>query len=958
MAQFRTKARAVELLGKGQIADLPTAISELWKNGYDAYADALSCDLYMRGHKDISSPVFVLSDTGFGMSMNDVLNKWIVLGTDSKARGMELLSSEQRFGLAQRVPMGEKGIGRLSVSYLGSPMMMVTKKIDEKAVVLFFDWRILENYNLFVDDVNIPLMSLSNIDELSLMFETMRTELLANLDNDEVWADQEEMAGEIRKDISNVMLSRTLYDDVLERFDRMDYHGTSFIVFKPHEQLLELSNFNTNDDSDSLWEIRRSLGAMFNIFAHTPDFSTEFNIKNANGTYNIINDFFDQKDFEIADHYIKGHFDENGFFEGTVRVYKETFQYTFHPVRIPGKTPYGPFDLELGVIEGNQSNSLLNPEAYSLIDGKTSRFGGLYIYRDMFRVLPYGRVDYDFLKFEERRAKRMGDYFFRYNKMFGYIGITRENNRSLTDKAGREGFIENKAYREFKQDLIAFFIDIAKMFFATPEKDSDNARSKQQEGIRLRNEKMADIEKKNSLKARNEFMGRLRSNSEEIQQVKEEIANLKCELADAANDLNLSYERYKKLGDELDSKRSLLRRLKLKKPQRVNLTQRQNDLYDNYVGIYYSATELIIDCSTSMDDVRKRFNVNDLKTDFNNRQSIAVANIGKTMTSYKKRIDAFANNMNVILSDEQRDFTDKFKEQLNETITTLVTVEDYRNAITKVVETEEYIKDAIDERLRPFIEHLESLTLDVNDDILVAWYKEQKAKVEEKLEYTTTLAQLGISVEIIDHQFNVLYSQMATSMKILKQYVRNHSELEDTYHQMHNAFEHMEQNYKMLRPLYRSTQRRRTEFSGKSILDSINMFFKSKIEALNVEVTSNDDFDNLKFFTFESDFLSVFINIINNALYWLIPVSTRKIRIEYNPSNGLILIMNSGVPIPDADLGKIFTLFYTKRKDGRGIGLYLAQRSLSSNNYRIFASNAVEHNKLNGACFVISPENI
>lgn len=42
MAQFRTKARAVELLGKGQIADLPTAISELWKNGYDAYADKLT----------------------------------------------------------------------------------------------------------------------------------------------------------------------------------------------------------------------------------------------------------------------------------------------------------------------------------------------------------------------------------------------------------------------------------------------------------------------------------------------------------------------------------------------------------------------------------------------------------------------------------------------------------------------------------------------------------------------------------------------------------------------------------------------------------------------------------------------------------------------------------------------------------------------------------------------------
>lgn len=37
MANFRTKARAIDLLGRNQIADLPTAITELWKNGYDAY---------------------------------------------------------------------------------------------------------------------------------------------------------------------------------------------------------------------------------------------------------------------------------------------------------------------------------------------------------------------------------------------------------------------------------------------------------------------------------------------------------------------------------------------------------------------------------------------------------------------------------------------------------------------------------------------------------------------------------------------------------------------------------------------------------------------------------------------------------------------------------------------------------------------------------------------------------
>lgn len=127
MARFRTKARAIELLGKGQIADLPTAISELWKNGYDAYAGKLTCNLYLPGYKGNNFPFFTLTDDGSGMSEKDILEKWIVLGTDSKARGRSFLTEKERFGKPSRVPMGEKGIGRLSVAYLGSPMLMLTK---------------------------------------------------------------------------------------------------------------------------------------------------------------------------------------------------------------------------------------------------------------------------------------------------------------------------------------------------------------------------------------------------------------------------------------------------------------------------------------------------------------------------------------------------------------------------------------------------------------------------------------------------------------------------------------------------------------------------------------------------------------------------------------------------------------------------------------------------------------
>lgn len=953
MVQFRTKARAVELLGKGQIADLPTAISELWKNGYDAYADRLTCDLYMNGYKDIQAPIFVLSDTGTGMSEKDILEKWIVLGTDSKARGLDFLKQEERFGLEQRIPMGEKGIGRLSVSYLGSPMMMLTKKKGQTCQVLFFDWRILENYNLFVDDINIPLKEFGQEGFSSDDLFKMKKELLANLDNAEAWAEQEELAGNIMNDVLAVRLSKAVIDEILSSYQDTNAHGTTFIVFKPHEQLLELTRYNTTDESDSIWEIRRSLGALFNIFAYKPDFTTEFNVRDVNGVYNIINDFFDKKDFEEADHYIRGTFDENGFFEGTVRVYKKTFEYSFRPVRLPGKTPYGPFNLELGVIEGLPANSTLSSEAYAIMDGKTSRFGGLYIYRDKFRVLPYGRVDYDFLKFEERRNKRIGDYFFRYNKMFGYLGITRDANRNLTDKAGREGLIENKAYREFKHDLIEFFIDLAKTFFATPDKDADNARSEQQEEIRRRNEKMAEAEKRNIQQVRKAFMSELKNNTPEVQQLQSEVTDLQCRMARAANDIELSYERYKQLGEELDQKRSQLRRLQVRKSQRITLTERQTSIYNDYQNTYNQASAIISECSLRMDDVRKRFDISDLRNDFQNRQSIAIANIGRTVNGFRKNVANFSNRISELLDEEQHTFIDKYKGQVSENITAPVTAEDYRQAIAKIIQMEESIKDEIDERLRPFVSHLETLSLDVNDDVLMAWYKEQKAKVDEKLEQTSMLAQLGISVEIIDHEFNVLYSQMSTSLNQLQQYSKQHDEIWDTYWQLRNAFEHMEQNYKMLRPLYRSRRRQRTVFTGAYIKEKIELFFDKKIRELGVEITTNADFENYEFFTFESEMLSVFINIVNNALYWLIPVQNRKIRFEYRPENGVILIMNSGVPIPDQDLGRIFTIFFTRRKDGRGIGLYLAQQSLAAVGYRIFASNASEHNKLGGACFVI-----
>jgi hypothetical protein len=169
--QFRTKARAVDLLGKGQIADLPTAITELWKNGYDAYADNLKAEIYLPGYKGLKNPLFVMTDDGKGMSRKDIFEKWLVLGTDSKSRAtLEEKESEETLWKKPRIKAGEKGIGRLSVAFLGNPMLMLTKKHGHPIQALFFDWRLLENYNLFLDDVDIPV---ENIDSNECFFKSI-----------------------------------------------------------------------------------------------------------------------------------------------------------------------------------------------------------------------------------------------------------------------------------------------------------------------------------------------------------------------------------------------------------------------------------------------------------------------------------------------------------------------------------------------------------------------------------------------------------------------------------------------------------------------------------------------------------------------------------------------------------------------------------------------------------------
>lgn len=128
-------------------------------------------------------------------------------------------------------------------------------------------------------------------------------------------------------------------------------------------------------------------------------------------------------------------------------------------------TACGPLRIEFGYLQGNQRESMADPEDFARLNRKLINIGGLYVYRDQIRILPYGNSGVDWVNIEERRNKGMTYYFFSYRRIYGAVCLTRKMNAELREKAGREGFQKDKAYRHLKSVVENLFLQLAADFF-------------------------------------------------------------------------------------------------------------------------------------------------------------------------------------------------------------------------------------------------------------------------------------------------------------------------------------------------------------------------------------------------------------------------------------------------------------------------------------------------------------
>ena len=453
---FIVSARAGKLLGRENFSNPEGAIIELVKNSYDA--DAKSClvvfDIAFENKKDNGiektklnntlSNIYII-DNGEGMSKDVIENQWMKIGTGNKET--EFISKDKR------VKTGAKGIGRFALDRLGFNAEMWTISKNNKGFNWKMDWKQFDNSDKSIseitadlsnNDVNIPEFINQNFSHIELNslfndanFQTGTILKISNLKDE--WFDNE-IAG-VFKSLEALIPPKELNMSFEVNFQHLQ---------KPKEfGKVETAFFNDYDYKLIAKYNAEKLSVDFEITRNEIDLGIvekKFSFLYEDSKYPYDLKTLENKTFSYSkpiDKLMKWKLDENN-----TKLLKDV----------------GSFDLTFYYLKF--SVSLKEDYPYKSINQKERRtvlqkFGGVKIYRDSFRVRPYGDPDNDWLKLGARATQspagagqRIGDWRVRPESTAGIITISRKSNPNLIDKSDRGALQENDSYDTFRNIII------------------------------------------------------------------------------------------------------------------------------------------------------------------------------------------------------------------------------------------------------------------------------------------------------------------------------------------------------------------------------------------------------------------------------------------------------------------------------------------------------------------------
>lgn len=414
---FQPRARLLLQLGDKLIKNENIALLELIKNSYDA--DAKSVKVKMEKTTEKQKGRIDIIDDGCGMDMKIIEEAWLQPGSDFKE---QLFIRQVRTSKYNRLPIGEKGIGRFGVHKLGNKIEMITRKEGSNEIVVKIDWNEFAK-NKFLKDAKFEVFE--RTPEYFLRNRTGTRIIITDLRND--W--DRRMIRELYKSVFtlnspftksgkfkvDIELDEPSLIEGLPKWD--DIQKLSLFHFKC---TLEGSNIKTFLYEFTPWENMEGLN--YRKVTETDDF-----IQNRD---TLIARDRDNPKKEVIINLGKNYGEEN-------------IPKTLGEITLEGYI----FDRDKNVLElGNQAK-------VNLLSKYLDEQGGIRVYRDNIRINEYGEKGNDWLNLDSRRVnvpmKRVSN-----NLILGIIDLKSESSSALVEKTNREGFIENEAFKDFTAAML------------------------------------------------------------------------------------------------------------------------------------------------------------------------------------------------------------------------------------------------------------------------------------------------------------------------------------------------------------------------------------------------------------------------------------------------------------------------------------------------------------------------
>ncbi len=261
-------------------------------------------------------------------------------------------------------------------------------------------------------------------------------------------------------------------------------------------------------------------------------------------------------------------------------------------------------------------------------------------------------------------------------------------------------------------------------------------------------------------------------------------------------------------------------------------------------------------------------------------------------------------------------------------------------------------------------ELLQNKLLEYNDEELIDRSKKffnatnslvQKAR--EDLKITQELAGTGMAVEKATHDTMSLLSRLKVNTEdFVSRYDKGKiqsDELRDFLVELKEDLGFLYQELQVLQPLFRVARKVTKDVSVKKVTERVVKYFRKELDGkIVVNIDSQDD---IIVKTNTGLILQVILNLMDNAIFWLGQVTDKdkQICIQFNNDENTVIFADSGPGISDGIEELIFTEFYTKKSEGRGLGLYIVKELLDRIDADISLISSPNRKILKGANFII-----